>query len=53
MPVVELTTYQVTEMARTIAGMRNSIEEFFADPAVERAFQEWYLNRYGKEYVND
>lgn len=42
-----LSSSQVYNLARPIAGMMEKIIAYYQDPENERAFQEWYLERYG------
>ena len=43
-----LTPFQIEELARTLTRVQDNIVEFFSNPETERAYQEWYLKRYGK-----
>ena len=42
-----LTTNQIDEFARTVAMISDTIEGFYSNPENEKAFQDWYLNKYG------
>ena len=39
-----LTDNQINELARNIS---DSIKSFYDDPKNQKAYQEWYLKRYG------
>lgn len=43
----DLSSSQVNDLARLIAGMVEKIMTYYQDPENERAFQEWYLRKYG------
>ena len=43
-----LTPNQVKDLASTVAGISQHIKEFFDDPENEKAYQEWYLKKYGR-----
>ena len=43
-----LTTNQVKDLARTVATISNTIEGFFSNPENEKAYQDWYLKKYGR-----
>lgn len=43
-----LTTFQITEFARTVARSANLIEAFYANPENEQAYQEWYFRKFGR-----
>ena len=43
-----LTPFQIEELTRTLVGLQDSIAEFFSNPETERAYQAWYLKKYGK-----
>ena len=42
-----LTTNQINELARTVASIEQHIRGFYDNPDNERAYQEWYFNKYG------
>lgn len=42
-----LTTNQINELARTVASIEQHIIGFYDNPDNERAYQEWYFNKYG------
>lgn len=42
-----LTPNQIDEFARTVAMISDTIEGFYSNPENEKAFQDWYLNKYG------
>ena len=44
-----LTTSQVKDLARTVAMISDTIEGFFSNPENEKAYQDWYLRKYGHE----
>ncbi len=37
----------ILDLARPLARMIDVIEDYYKEPEHERAFQEWYLKRYG------
>ena len=37
----------ILELARPIARMAQQIMDYYKEPDREKAFQEWYLKRYG------
>ena len=37
----------ILELARPIARMAQQIMDYYKEPEREKAFQEWYLKRYG------
>lgn len=43
-----LSSSQVYDLARSIVGMMEKIMAYYQDPENERAFQEWYLRKYGR-----
>jgi hypothetical protein len=44
-----MTPQQVTDLARPFVSMIDTIVSYYQDPEHEKAFREWYLERYGKE----
>ena len=42
-----LTTKQINDIASTVAMISDTIEGFFSNPENEKAYQEWYLMKYG------
>lgn len=42
-----LSEAQIEALARPFVGMVDQILEYYKDPEHERAFQEWYLKKYG------
>ena len=47
----QMTEEQIEDIAKGVARMRDAIEAFYADPANRRAFEAWYRERYGKEWI--
>lgn len=45
---IELTPWQIENLARPLLGMISTIEEFYKEPQNERAYREWYFKKYGK-----
>lgn len=43
----ELTPQQVESLARPFVLMADTIMAYYQDPEHERAFQAWYLEKYG------
>ena len=44
----QLTQIQIKDLAKTVAGIEQHIKGFFDNPDNEKAFQDWYLKKYGK-----
>ena len=42
-----LTANQIDDIARTVASIEQTIAGFYNNPENEKAFQEWYFNKYG------
>lgn len=42
-----LSPTQVKDLAKTVAMISDTIEGFFSNPENERAYQDWYLKKYG------
>lgn len=42
-----LSSSQVADLARPLLSMVDAILEYYKDPAHEKAFQDWYQERYG------
>ena len=42
-----LTTNQINELAKTVASLQQVIVGFYGNPENEKAFQDWYLKKYG------
>ena len=42
-----LTNIQVKDLAKTVAILSDTIEGFFSNPENEKAYQDWYLKKYG------
>lgn len=42
-----LSPNQVKDFAQTVAMISDTIESFYSNPENEKAFQDWYLKRYG------
>ena len=42
-----LSPNQVKDLARTVAMISDTIEGFFSNPENEKAYQDWYLKKYG------
>ena len=42
-----LTTSQVQDLARTVAWISDTIEGFYNNPENEKAYQDWYLKKFG------
>ena len=43
-----LSSTQVDDLARTVAMISDTIEGFFNNPENEKAYQDWYLKKYGR-----
>ena len=42
-----LSPTQIKDLASTVAGIEHHIKGFFDNPENERAYQDWYLRKYG------
>ena len=42
-----LTSNQIDDLAKTVAGIEQHIKGFFDNPDNEISYQDWYLKRYG------
>lgn len=42
-----LSPTQVKDIASTVAMISDTIESFFSNPENEKAYQDWYLKKYG------
>ena len=42
-----LSPTQVKDLARTVAILSDTIEGFYRNPENEKAYQDWYLKKYG------
>lgn len=49
MPPIELSSSQITNLAKPIVGMVQTIADFYKDPQNEKAYREWYIRKYGHE----
>ena len=38
---------QAVDLARHFVGLRSALENFFADPDNQRAYENWYQEKYG------
>lgn len=45
---MQLTQSQVADLSNHFVGIRDSLEKFFNDPENQKAYQKWYLEKYGK-----
>lgn len=43
----QLTLNQVKDLASTVVGISQVIEAFFSNPENEKAYQDWYFQKYG------
>ena len=43
-----LTANQIKDIAKTVAGIQQHIVGYFDNPENEKAYQDWYLKRYGR-----
>ena len=44
----QLTHNQINDIARTVAGIEQHLKGFYDNPENEKAYQDWYLKRYGR-----
>ena len=42
-----LSSAQVNEFAKSVAMISDTIERFYSNPENEKAYQDWYLKKYG------
>ena len=42
-----LSPTQVKDLARTVAIISDTIEGFYSNPENEKAYQDWYFEKYG------
>ena len=43
----QLSSNQIDDIARTVAGLEQKIIGFYSNPENEKAYQDWYLRKYG------
>ena len=46
---LDLTSYQVNELAKPFMGMIDSITKFYENPKVKKGFEEWHLKKFGRK----
>lgn len=44
-----VTDTQVSDLARPIVAIAKSIADYYSDPAHEKAYQEWFKQKFGKD----
>jgi hypothetical protein len=44
---LKLTDSQVTDLAKPLAGMLDTIAKFYENPEVKKGFEEWHLKKFG------
>ena len=44
---IELTSSQVTDLAKPFINMLDSIAKFYENPKVKKGFEEWHLKKFG------
>ena len=44
-----LTQFQISNLARPILDKLSDIEKFYQDEQNEKAYREWYKQKYGKD----
>ena len=44
----QLTPDQIKDIAKTVASIEQHIKGFFDNPDNEKAYQDWYLEKYGR-----
>ena len=44
----QLTTNQINDLAKTMAGIEQHLKGFYDNPENEKAYQDWYFKRYGR-----
>ena len=44
----QLTPNQIKDIAKTVASIEQHIVGFFNNPDNEKAYQDWYLKKYGR-----
>ena len=50
---VELTPAQITNLAKPLVEMVQTLREFYKNPKNEKAYREWYFQKYGHEPPKD
>ena len=43
----QLTPNQIEDLARTVASINQTLVGFYDNPENEKAFQDWYFQKYG------
>ena len=46
---IELTSSQVTDLAKPFTNMLDSITKFYENPKVKKEFEEWHLKKFGRK----
>lgn len=46
---VAMNSVQITDLARPLVAMAQTIVDYYKDPAHEDAFRKWYRERYGHD----
>ena len=46
---LNLTSLQVSELAKPFANMLDSIAKFYENPQVKKEFEEWHLKKFGRK----
>lgn len=44
---INLTSFQVTDLATPFVGMKDALTEFYANPENKKGFREWHLKKFG------
>lgn len=44
----QLSPDQIKDIAKTVASIEQHIKGFFDNPDNEKAYQDWYLEKYGR-----
>lgn len=44
---MKIAQQQVTEIAQHFVGIRSELEKFFSDPTNQKAYEQWYREKYG------
>lgn len=47
--VIDLTSLQVTELAKPFTNILDSIAKFYENPTVKKGFEEWHLKKFGRK----
>jgi hypothetical protein len=46
---LDLTSSQITDLAKPFTNMIESITKFYENPKVKKGFEEWHLKKFGRK----